>query len=126
VTLTVQLDRDIHIPREFVGDPCLVALARDHEAKHEHADVTTLNHSRPLLFSATHEVVRRGTSTASGSRPDALAALTAGIQTVVDQVFDEMARELRRLDAAVDSPAELGRLKTGCEGRATRGVSTTL
>ena len=32
VSLTVQHDRAIHIPREFVGDPCLAALARDHEA----------------------------------------------------------------------------------------------
>ena len=43
---------------------------------------------------------------------------TTGIQTAVTLVFDEMATERRRLDASVDSSAELEQLKTGCEGRA--------
>src|ERR1700730_8959495 len=54
------------------------------------------------------------------SSPGALAILTAGIQTAVDRVFDDMVTERRRLDAAVDSAAELERLKTGCEGPASQ------
>jgi len=118
VSLTGQLDRAIHIPREFVDDPCLAALARDHEAKHAVADATAFEHARSLLSSAIRAAVRANTIAASDSRLNALALLTKGIQTAVDQVFDEMTTERRRLDAAVDSPAELEQLKTGCEGRA--------
>jgi len=118
VSLTGQLDRAIHIPREFVDDPCLAALARDHEAKHAVADATAFEHARSLLSSAIRAAVRANTIAASDSRLNALALLTKGIQTAVDQVFDEMTTERRRLDAAVDSPAELEQLRTGCEGRA--------
>ena len=52
VSLTVQHDRAIHIPREFVGDPCLAALARDHEAKHAETDAIAVDHSRSSLLSA--------------------------------------------------------------------------
>src|SRR5215471_8602542 len=52
VSLTGQLDRAIHIPREFVDDPCLAALAPDHEAKHAVADATAFDHARSLLSSA--------------------------------------------------------------------------
>ena len=119
VSLIVQLDRAIHIPREFVGDPCLAALARDHEAKHAEADATALDDSRSSLLSAIRQAVRANTTTASASRLDALARLTTGLQTAVDQVFDDMATERHHLDVAVDSAAELERLKTGCEGRAS-------
>jgi len=118
VSLTGQLDRAIHIPREFVDDPCLAALARDHETKHAVADATAFDHARSPLSSAIRVAVRANTIAASDSRLHALALLTTGIQTAIDQVFDEMATERRRLDAAVDSPAELEHLKTGCEGRA--------
>lgn len=90
VSLTVQLDRAIHIPLEFVGDSCLAALARDHEAKHAKADAIALDHSRSSLLYAIRQAVRANTNTASDSRLDALAILTTGIQTAVDQVFDEM------------------------------------
>jgi hypothetical protein len=120
VSLTVQHVRAIHIPREFVGDPCLAALARDHEAKHAEADVIAVDHSRSSLLSAIRQAVRANTTAASDLRPGALAILTAGIQTAVDRVFDDMVTERRRLDAAVDSAAELERLKTGCEGRASQ------
>jgi len=118
VSLTGQLDRAIHMPREFVDDPCLAALARDHEAKHAVADATAFDHARSPLSSAIRAAVRANTIAASDSCVHALAVLTAGIQTAVDQVFNHMATERRRLDAAVDSPAELEQLKTGCEGRA--------
>ena len=118
VSLTGQLDRAIHIPREFVDDPCLAALARDHEAKHAVADATAFDHARSPLSSAIRAAVRANTIAASDSRMNALALLTTGIQTAVNRVFDEMATERRRLDAAVDSPAELEQLRTGCEGRA--------
>lgn len=98
VSLTVQLDRAIHIPREFVGDPCLAACARDHEAKHAEADAIALDHSRSPLLSAIRPAVRANTTAASDSRPDALAVLTTGIRTAVDRVFDDMVTERRRLD----------------------------
>jgi hypothetical protein len=120
VSLTVQLDRAIHIPREFVDDPCLAALARDHEAKHAEADAIALDDARSSLLSAIRQAVRANTTTASTSRSDALARLTTGLQTAVDQVFDDMVTERHHLDAAVDSAAELERLKTGCEGRASQ------
>jgi hypothetical protein len=118
MSLTGQLDRTIHIPREFVDDRCLAALARDHEAKHAVADATAFDHARSPLSSAIRAAVRANTIAASDSRLHALAVLTTGIRSAVDQVFDVMATERRRLDAAVDSPAELEQLKTGCEGRA--------
>jgi hypothetical protein len=120
VSLALQHDRAIHIPREFVGDPCLAALARDHEAKHAEADAKAVDHTRSYLYSAIREAVRANTTAASDSRLDALARLTTGIQTAVDRVFDDMVTERRRLDAAVDSAAERERLKTGCEGRASQ------
>jgi hypothetical protein len=76
VSLTVQLDRAIHIPREFVGDPCLAALARDHEAKHADADAIALDHSRSSLMFAIREAVRAGTAAASDSRREALVMLS--------------------------------------------------
>jgi hypothetical protein len=125
VTLTVQLDREIHIPREFVGDPCLTTLARDHETKHADAEVMALVRSRSSLVSAIRQAVRANAATASASRQDALAMLTTGIRTAIDQEFDNMAIERRRLDAAVGGPAELERLKTGCGGRAARWFPAT-
>jgi hypothetical protein len=127
VTLIMELERIIHIPREFADDPCLAALARDHEAKHAGADATALDHFRPSLGAALREAVRHATSVAGVSRAAALAALTWAIQTDVNRVLDEMATERRRLDAAVDSDAELERLKTACDGRAagSMGNSTT-
>ena len=127
VTLIMQLERFIHIPREFADDPCLAALARDHEAKHAGAEAAALDHFRPSLGAALREAVRRATSVAGVSRADALAALTRAIQTDVNRVLDEMATEHRRLDAAVDSEAELEWLKTACDGRAagSMGNSTT-
>jgi hypothetical protein len=118
VTVIIELDRIIHIPREFADDPCLAALARDHEAKHAGADATAFDHFRPSLGPVVGEAVRRATSVAGVSRADALAALTRAIQTDVNRVFDDMATERHRLDAAVDSEAELERLKTACDGRA--------
>jgi hypothetical protein len=118
VTLIMEHDRTIHIPREFADDPCLAALARDHEAKHAGADATALDRFRPSLGAAVREAVRRATSFAGVSRADALAVLTRAIQTDVNRVLDDMATERRRLDAAIDSDAELERLKTACDGRA--------
>src|SRR5262249_23741860 len=117
VTLTAQLDRTIHIPREFVGDPCLAALARDHEAKHADADAMAFDRSRSSLLSAIREAVRANTAAASGSRLAALAFFTMGLRRGVDQALDDMAIERRRSDAAVNSAAELERLNTGCDGR---------
>src|ERR1700738_692298 len=97
VSLTVQHDRAIHIPREFVGDPCLAALARDHEAKHADADAIALDRSRSSLLSAISEAARAKTAAASDSRLDALVMLTKAIQTAVDRVFDDMVTERRRL-----------------------------
>lgn len=122
VSLTAQLDRAIHIPREFLGDPCLAALARDHEVKHADADAVALDDARSSLLSAMREAVHANTTAASASRPAALAVLTRGIQSAVDQVLDNVATERRRFDAAVNSAAELERLKTGCEGRASQWV----
>ena len=117
VTLRVQLDRTIHIPREFDRDPCLAALARDHEAKHADTDAVALDRSRSLLAPAIREAVGASTATVSDSRPAALAALTRRIQTAIDRVFGDMETERDRLDAVVDSTAELERLKTACGGR---------
>ena len=83
VTLVMELDRIIHVPREFADDPCLAALARDHEAKHAGADATALDHFRPSLGAALREAVRHATSVAGVSRAAALAALTWAIQTDV-------------------------------------------
>jgi hypothetical protein len=118
VTLRVQLERTIHIPREFDRDPCLAALARDHEAKHADTDAVALDRSRSLLAPAIREAVGASTAAASDSRPAALAALTRRIQTAIDRVFGDMVTERDRLDAAVDNVAELERLRTSCGGRA--------
>ncbi len=96
VSLAVRHDRTIHIPREFVGDPCLAALARDHEAKHAETDAKTVDHSRSSLLSAIRQAVRANTTAASNSHLEALAILTRGIQTAVDRVFDDMVIERRR------------------------------
>jgi hypothetical protein len=122
VTLIMELDRIIHIPREFADDPCLADLARGHEAKHAGADATALDRFLPSLRAAVREAVRRATSVAGVSRSDALAALTRAIQTDVNRVLDDMATERRRLDAAVDSEAELERLSTACDGRAAASM----
>jgi hypothetical protein len=118
VTLIVALDRIIYIPREFADDPCLAALARDHEAKHAGSDAAALDHFRPSLSSTVREAVHRASSVAGVSRADALAALTQAIQSGVNRVLDDIETERRRLDATVDSKSELERLKTACGGRA--------
>jgi hypothetical protein len=118
VTLIMTLDRIIWNPREFVDDPCLAGLARDHEEKHAAADAAALDHFRPSLGSAVGVAVRRATWVAGVSRADALATLTQAIQSEVNRLVDEMETERSHLDAAVDSEAELERLETACGGRA--------
>jgi hypothetical protein len=105
------------IPREFVADPCLAALARDHESKHAESDATALDRSRVSFLPAIRDAVRANTATASDSAWTALAILTRGVRTAVDRVFGDMETERGRLDAAVDSTTELERLKTACGGR---------
>ncbi len=61
VKLKLALVRIIYIPREFTDDPCLTALARDHEAKHADADAKAPDIARPAIESAVREAVRRAT-----------------------------------------------------------------
>ena len=118
-TLTARLDRVIHIPREFSDAPCLGTIAREHEAKHAYADVVALGRFRPLLSPAIRAAVRRDMSTSSDTAEDAVATLSKGVVAAVHQLFDEMTAARVRLDAAIDSPAELNRLGTVC-GRALK------
>jgi hypothetical protein len=118
VTLVVQVDRIIYIPQEFAADPCLAVLAREHETRHADAEAKALDHARPALLTAIRKALNRATIDPGVSRAAAFAALTKTIGTSVDQAFDDMTVERRRLDAEVDSAVEINRLKTSCAGRA--------
>ena len=122
VTVKLGLERIIYVPREFADDPCLVALAHDHEAKHAESDVTTLGTARPTFEGVARAAVTRATREAAPTRSDAIARLTAAIQSSVNEALDEMTAARQRLDAEVDGPAELDRLKTACGGRAAQPV----
>jgi hypothetical protein len=117
IILRLQLDRVIHIPREFVGDECLSTLAHEHEAKHAGADDAALEQFRPALLPALRAAVRNRASDPKGSRADALADLTNVLSAAVEHVLDQIDATRRQLDAAVNSPVELERLKRACEGR---------
>ncbi|HEY2019426.1 MAG TPA: hypothetical protein VGH38_38225, partial [Bryobacteraceae bacterium] len=58
IILRLQLDRVIHIPREFAGDECLSSLAHEHEAKHARAEDAALEQFRPSLLPALRAAVR--------------------------------------------------------------------
>jgi hypothetical protein len=118
VTLKLELDWVIYIPLEFADDPCLASLARGHEAKHADADARAFGIARPAFQSALRTAIRQVTPSAGASRTDVMATLTAAIQAAVEHVLDDMTTVRERLDAEVDSPAELDRLKTSCDGRA--------
>jgi hypothetical protein len=122
VTLNFKFERIIYIPREFVDDPCLVTLAHDHEAKHAESDVTALGTARPTFEGAVRMAVRRATREAASARSDAIARLTAAIQSSVNDALDEMTAAREKLDAEIDGSAELDRLKTACGGRAAQPV----
>ena len=126
VTLKLALERIIYIPREFTSDPCLVALARDHETKHADTEAKALDTARPALETAVREAVRRVATVPGASRASALATLTAEIQSGVSHTLDEMARVRKQLDAEVDSPDEIGRLKTECGGQGARDLPASL
>jgi len=116
--LKLSLGRIIYIPREFIDDPCLRSLARDHEAKHADADAKALDIARPAIESTLQEALRRATTDANASRAEALATLTREIQMGVNRALDDMTAVRERLDAEIDSPAEIEHLRTSCEGRA--------
>jgi hypothetical protein len=122
VTLKLVLERIVYIPREFTGDSCLAALARDHEAKHADAEAKALDTVRPALETAVREAVHRAATIPGSSRASALATLTAEIQSGVNHVLDDMATVRKQLDAKVDDPDEIARLKTECGG-AARAIS---
>ena len=122
VTLELSLRRVIYIPREFADDRCLTSLALDHEAKHADADAKALDIARPAIEAALQDAVRRATSDAKASRTDALATLTEEIQRGVDRRLDDMTAFRERLDAEINSPAEIEHMKTSCEGRALSTV----
>ena len=54
---------------------------------------------------------------ANTSRADALATFTAEIQRAVNRYLDDMTAVRERLDAEINSPAEIERLRTSCKGR---------
>jgi hypothetical protein len=118
IILHLRLDRTIYIPREFAGDDCLWALAREHEMKHVAAEDEALDQLSSAPESALRAAVGRNPSDPTPSRMKALAGLTIGIQAAIERVLDQMDTERRQLDGAVDTPAELERLEHACEGRA--------
>ena len=120
VTLKLTLDRIIFIPREFADDPCLKSLSQDHEAKHADADAKALDGARPTFEAAVRTAIDRGTRNVSKTSGDALSVLTAEIRTAANGALDEMEAARKRLDDAIDNPAELERLNTACGGRAAR------
>jgi hypothetical protein len=119
--LKLSLGRIIYIPREFTDDPCLRSLARDHEAKHADADAKALNIARPAVELAVQDALRHATSDANASRAEALATLTGEIQMGVNRALDDVTTVRERLDAEINSKAEIEHLRTSCEARAVEG-----
>ena len=113
--LTIRLNSAIYIPREFLGNSCLEALARAHEAKHADADVQALDRFRPLVAPAVREALRHDTAMSSNTAEEAVPKLTKGLVAAVDHVFGEMTVARQHLDAEIDSPAELERLSRACD-----------
>ncbi len=50
----------------------------------------------------------------------ALAAFAKEVQAAVEQLLDEIDAERARLNAVVDTPDALNRLRHACDGRAAR------
>jgi len=117
VTLKLTLERVIYIPHEFAADPCLRSLSQGHLAKHADADAKALDSERSAFQAAVRTGIDQGTRNASTTYADALGVLTADIRTKVDGALDEMEAVRKRLDDAIDNPAELDRLRTACGGR---------
>ena len=120
VTLKLTLERVIFVPREFANDPCLKSLSQVHEAKHADADAEALDGARPAFEAAVRAAIDRGTRNAGATSADALGVLTAKIQTAANGALNVMEATHKRLDDAIDNPADLERLKTACAGGAAQ------
>ena len=84
------------------------------------ADAKALDGARPMFEAAVRAAIDRGTKNAGKTAGDALSVLTAEIQTAANGALDEMAAARKRLDDAIDNPAEVERLNTACGGRAAQ------
>jgi hypothetical protein len=118
IILNVKLEQVTYIPREFAGDDCLSALAREHEAKHAEAQEVAVIKLHPALLSALRTMAHDNSRNSQPSGTEALAAFTKETQSIIEQVLDQIDAERARLNAAVDTPDELERLRHACDGRA--------
>ena len=120
INLHVQVERTLYIPSEFASDDCLSKLARDHEGKHAQAQDKVIDQLRPGLESAINSAMRRAPRSPAGSETLASATLNQEIAGAIDGVLNRFETERAELNAAVDTPDELNRVKRACEGRANQ------
>jgi hypothetical protein len=118
IMLRVRLAQTIFIPRDFMSDNCLSNLARNHEAKHAATEDSAMDRVQPAFLSALRSAVRHNPSDPKPSAAEALSALGKEMKPAVEQVLDQLDRERVRLNASVDTPAEIAQLTRACGGRA--------
>jgi hypothetical protein len=120
IILRVTLDQTIFIPRDFVGDNCLASLARNHEGKHAASEDSAVDRVQSAFLSVLRSAVRHNPTEPKPSAAEALSDFGKEMKSAVEQVLDQVDRERARLNASVDTPAEIEQLTRACGGRAVQ------
>jgi hypothetical protein len=107
-------DRQIELARELDSQPCLLALVREHYAKHAALDDTLLTDYANALEAALREVplaTLKGESPASQILPE---QIESEVHEIVSSGLASLDAARKRTSDAVDSPEELNRLAAAC------------
>jgi hypothetical protein len=123
VRLTLS-SRAVHLPRDFVGDPCLLDLSRSHQRKHADADDALLD--RMVAKYPDDLRARFAAITLEPAPSETLARLrmTEAANSVVQQQLDTYELDqAARAGEAIDTPEEVARLDEACGGALKSGKS---
>jgi len=106
--------RGVHLPREFVNNPCLLELARGHQQKHAQADDASLDRfvrSLPGDLRAQWSVtVLEPATSEAAARQKMVEAATGFLYQQLDSYEDARVK----VNDTVDSAEEVGRLRKVC------------
>jgi hypothetical protein len=113
VILNVQITQTIHIPREFVADKCLSALALEHEKKQAQAAAASMDAIQPKLLSVLRLAMRIGFLASGRMRPRTNSCISTGTRVIDSSAAPPMAKVLVSASGLNSRPSWASSVNTG-------------
>jgi len=116
------VDRSVLIAKEATADSCLYEEILEHELRHARIYDQVVDTFVPILTEQIKTWVTQNRLHAAPTVATAKTRLRQQIAVRVNAVIKDLKEENNRLQAEVDSPQELDRLRAACDGRGARLV----